>query len=305
MPNIEINANNIKKFAKRLQKNVVDHNIELTLSQSQELLAKTLGSTNFNELIKKFEPINSDSNVSLEVNTPEKNQYVFDRYLFLITSFKELLKKENSSISMCTIEHIDDFEYGIYLKSYFNHSYTIDFHSISFNKIESDIIGSGFSKEDASEIKLILRVALTSPENGGSGESKSHLTSVIGYESLMFAKKLWNYLDDNNTPDKKIHVLKIDLNSTSNKEYVLIDDEYYSKYSYKKLDFINYKKYIAPFITKSKNLTSEYYDYSGIYNLPSFDDEKTNVTFYILMNVTTRKKDHIQFIEKPDSFRWG
>lgn len=298
MPNIEINANNIKKFAKRLQKNVVDHNIELTLSQSQELLAKTLGSTNFNELIKKFEPINSDSNVSLEVNAPEKNQYVFDRYLFLITSFKELLEKENSSISMCTIEHIDDFEYGIYLKSYFNHSYTINFHSINFNKIESDIIGSGFSKEDASEIKLILRVALTSPENGGSDLSQRHLLSLIVYESLMFAKKLWDYLDDKNSPDKKTHVLKIDLNSTSNKEYVLIGDEYYSKYLFKQLDFTDYKKYIAPFINKSKNLTSEYYNYSGMHNFRSLHGE-ARATFYILMNVTTRKKDLIQFIEKP------
>ncbi len=55
-----------------------------------------------------------------------KFSYMKKKYLvlfvafFVIDSFNKLLAREDSSISLCVIQHIEDFEYKIYIKSYFD-----------------------------------------------------------------------------------------------------------------------------------------------------------------------------------------
>lgn len=244
MPNIELNADNIKKFAKRLQKNVVNHDIKLTLSQSQELLAKTLGATNFNELIKKFEPVGITIDNEAKENKQEEKIYDgFNPYTFFVDSFNKLLARKNSSISSCLIQHIEDFEYKIYLKSHFDYDYKINFNSICFNEMESEIVNSGFSREDAAEIKLILNCALLNDDNIYQDR---YLKQIAPYESLLFAKNLWDFLNKENNVKKKSHIMKIDMKSNANSKILLIDNKYYQENNYYRVNLEFYNAVVFP-----------------------------------------------------------
>lgn len=299
MPNIELNADNIKKFAKRLQKNVVNHDIKLTLSQSQELLAKTLGATNFNELIKKFDTVSITVNDEVENNNQEEKIYEgFNPYTFFVDSFNKLLAREDSSISLCVIQHIEDFEYKIYIKSYFDCEYKINFNLIAFNEMEDEMINAGFSRKDAAQIKLILNCSLLNADEDSIYEDR-YYKRIAPYDSLLFAKNLWIFLNKENTLNKKNHIMKIDLESNANKKIMLINGQYYIEDSYHRVDGDIYRKDLAPYIKKTGGLPIDCYKYFKGYS-PAFNKcDDPEAIFYILMNIVTRETDIIKFVKKP------
>lgn len=78
MSNIAINAENFKRFAKRLQKHSESYGIKLSLADSQELLAQTLGAANLFEM----QSILAQESVSREAE--------------FIAKYKEIIKDETA-----------------------------------------------------------------------------------------------------------------------------------------------------------------------------------------------------------------
>lgn len=103
MSTLSIDLENFKRFAKRLQKEQKKLGFEQSLSQSQDLLAKTFGCANYHEFHIKFsqEEITEKSNIHKE-------------YLYKL---KELLSQKNSSIDKCLIV-FDDYSKNYHLSIY-------------------------------------------------------------------------------------------------------------------------------------------------------------------------------------------
>lgn len=77
MSNVELNEVNVKKFSKRLHKSLVEKNIDITLSESKELFAKSLGFNNYYSLSNSIEKIKNVENEK-KINTQKELFYAKD-----------------------------------------------------------------------------------------------------------------------------------------------------------------------------------------------------------------------------------
>lgn len=282
MSNIEITADNIKKFAKRLQKNTKEKGFNLSLSESQELLAKTLGSNNYNALIKSIE-----SSLNLLKKQDEKNHInnVVEKtenrnqtsssseVIDFSNLLKEIVNLPDNKISMCYFqkEHISTAKnkYTLYFSSIYGDTFKFEFGRSGFSDVLYEhIVLAGLSNYDADNIiKLIC-----SPK-------KDILNNR--FDSITFAKELFEFLGDK----KETHVIKIDC--SINDSYTKIDGEYYSiskaKVSKRCFESIQFTSWYS----NDKN----YFDISGI-NIEINTDyhSKENIEITRFHNVETPRK---------------
>jgi len=132
MSNIIINAENLKRFAKRLQKQSTELGLDLSLSQSQELLAKVLGANNFFEIHQLL-------------TVPDKN--VEDLFLDELNS---ILNQKPSSIRKSFME----IDYGNFVINFMGNqeeSYGVYFGA-THEHVEKGLRGVGISKQESFQI---------------------------------------------------------------------------------------------------------------------------------------------------------
>jgi len=174
MSNIEITVDNIKKFSKRLQKNAKEKGLELSLSESQELLAKTLGSNNFNTLLKTIEIKNgteSEKKLTFEEARDKIISTISDiendqghTYNKVYTAFYEclnyLLQFEGSKIESCYFEKKEgagNFSFSFY--NIFN-EFDMFFNKYSNRPIPERMKHSAYSDQDAELMSHITQCKL-------------------------------------------------------------------------------------------------------------------------------------------------
>lgn len=162
MSNREINATNVKKFSKRLQKQISEKGLKLSLAESHELLAKTLGCNNYDQLLKsisieKTAPIKialsmiekskgmtfdeADENIrKIIVNIhnlqarkqlEENNTLIFEGFY---ECFINLLNMKDSGISLCYFQRNGNYDYSLHFETIFE-----DLLEISTNEFFDDI----------------------------------------------------------------------------------------------------------------------------------------------------------------------
>jgi len=180
MSNIEINATNIKKFSKRLQKQTKEKGISLSLAESHELLAKTLGCNNYDQLLKS---INSEKSTPIKIDLDkssnakiytyeEANENILrvisnlhtlsakneltknDPLIFekFITCLENLLYVNESSISLCYFQKDYNFKHFIHFETIFGDTAEISTGNIvceETNDIAHAMTRSGFSAIDS------------------------------------------------------------------------------------------------------------------------------------------------------------
>lgn len=161
MSNIELNATNIKKFSKRLHKHATEKGLNISLSESQELFAKSLGHNNYhnlcNNIVEKekaspqIKEKNTEENISESYNYTELygkfdaiNQEIVkklikeDREITIEEEVETFYKKlilvlnvKESGIVNCYLEKggIEKHEYKIVFTTIYNDISTLDLSS--------------------------------------------------------------------------------------------------------------------------------------------------------------------------------
>lgn len=218
MSKIEITADNIKKFSKRMQKNAPEFGAKLTLSAANELLAKTLGANNYHDLVSKLEVTSEPKEAINKIIMVDPADSDCEKFLKLLHN---ILMMEESSIATC------------YLTEHFNNSFKLKFISIfgdeysyTFDGGESvstqsgvycNFLESGFSKMDAGLISTLFFDIKYLPNIDFSSR----------FDSIRFGKNLFNHLNEIKKYSVKAHVLKCDESSPVNKDLVNINGIYY------------------------------------------------------------------------------
>lgn len=228
MSNIEITADNIKKFAKRLQKNTKEKGFDLSLSESQELLARTLGSNNYNALIKNIETSKNSVSKKSEIENPN------NLYSIFINQIKEIVNHPDNGINLCFLEcnNAEKHDYSLVFESSFGDHYSFNFCKdekflslfTPTNNFYSDnetqtlrddfhyhIMKFGISFKDALKISDLLI-------------SPSYNSLHNRFESIKFTKNLFDFIGSH----KKRHMIKFE--KSIHKEFEIIDGDYYTYY---------------------------------------------------------------------------
>jgi hypothetical protein len=209
MSNIEITADNIKKFAKRLQKNTKEKGFELSLSESQELLARTLGSNNYNALIKTIQSSSLPLSSKTEENKKEEHQFKY-----FLNELKTILNHPESGIAICYLENSDNYDYSLVLGSvfgdYFYFKFGMDMNKQYEQDLYTNIVNVGFKTEDATMIFKLL--------NNIDGNILTNR-----FNAIQFATKLFEYIGE----DKQKYIVKLDLKHLKKHEFVVLDNKLY------------------------------------------------------------------------------
>lgn len=218
MTTISINLENFKRFSKRLQKEQSKLGFEQTLSQSQEMLARTLGFSNYFEFQNK---IKDDSS--------KTSENIYKEYLLRL---KNILDREDSSISKCfftTHSHNEKIIMEIHSKN--GYGIALDFNQLTKNLFK--ITKKHFDYEDVYAIQqlndeffnqnnngrfwMLDELALKAPNN----DVHYYATEIPFISNALFleARKMFKNTNGN-------VLLKIELN----KNEKIIDDRYYRTY---------------------------------------------------------------------------
>lgn len=265
MSNIEINATNVKKFSKRLQKQISEKGLKLSLAESHELLAKTLGCNNYDQLLKsisieKTAPIKialstiekskgmtfdeADENIrKIIVNIhnlqarkqlEENNTLIFEGFYECL---KNLLNVSESGISLCYFQKNGQYQYSLHFETIFQ-----DLQVISTNDIFDDLRSrasvkmnkSGFSERDIQLMDCIERCELF-PFSKNKFEVKKFLTAFSEFLNKKYG-------------EKTRHLFKIntDFSSELNKKIIKIDEDYYYEDTIYLKDDIFRRKVLEP-----------------------------------------------------------
>lgn len=218
MTTISINLDNFKRFSKRLQKEQSKLGFEQTLSQSQEMLARTLGFSNFFEFQNK---INED------VAKPSNN--IYEEYL---TRLKSILDREDSSIRKCfftTHSHNEKIIMEIHSKN--DYAIGLDFNQLTKNLFK--ITKKYFDYEDVYAIQQLNDEFFNQTSNGRfwildelgfktpNNDIHYYTTEVPFISNALFiqARKMFKNLNGN-------ALLKIELDENEK----IIDGKYYRTY---------------------------------------------------------------------------
>lgn len=153
MSDIVINSENFKRFSKRLQKSLRENDCNKTLMESQEILAKVLGSSNTFELMKNLAP-----EEKLIVNVIDNIEYVKKAQLFL-SELSNLLVPDssgNSTIKACFFEviHENSIVMTIVSEKIVKDKYCFYFgEETNDYKIYEELIYAGFGRCDSDKIQ--------------------------------------------------------------------------------------------------------------------------------------------------------
>lgn len=153
MSDIVINSENFKRFSKRLQKTLKENDCKKSLMESQEILAKVLGSSNTFELMKNLTP-----EESVVLKTVDNIEYEKKAQLFLSELNNLLMGDEtgNSSIKECYFEVNEGYLILILsaVRNLVKHKYCFYFgEDTNDYKIYAELIYSGFGNSDANKIQ--------------------------------------------------------------------------------------------------------------------------------------------------------
>lgn len=250
MSNIEINATNIKKFSKRLQKQTKEKGISLSLAESHELLAKILGCNNYDQLLKSirvertlpikidsstieksktltFEEVNSKiRDIIVNLHTLQARKQLKENDPLIFDGFNECLRNilnvSKSGISLCYFQKNGNYDYSLRFETIFE-----DLLEISTDDIFDDIRSrpsikmnkSGFSKLDATLMHNIETCDLF-PFSKNKFEFKKFLTAFSDFLNKKYG-------------EKTRHIFKITIADESNNKnkIVKIDNKYYVRHT--------------------------------------------------------------------------
>lgn len=153
MSDIVINSENFKRFSKRLQKTLKENDCNKTLMESQEILAKVLGSSNTFELMKNLTP-----EESIVLKKVDNIEYEKQAQLF-ISELNNLLMADNSgnsSVKECYFEVKEGYLILVLsaVRNLVKHKYCFYFgEDTNDYKIYAELIYSGFVNSDANKIQ--------------------------------------------------------------------------------------------------------------------------------------------------------
>lgn len=218
MSDIVINAENFKRFSKRLQKSTKTRGLEISLSEAQNLLAETFGVADYLEMSSKLKmPDPAKSHMPLiRPETPWPEESVLSIVEHFISKLKTILSKKDSSIMKCYID--EDFG-NIILNfvSYNGDGWGLYFGSSStIQKVH--LTSCSISESDAEDIINLVKEYV--PDNK--------------YEGLLFGSKLMEY--DRNIANQQT-IFKYQLEPDGRD--IILDDIYYSlRYAIVTLDYL-------------------------------------------------------------------
>lgn len=144
MTTISINLENFKRFSKRLQKEQNKLGFEQSLTESQEMLAKTLGFSNYFEFHKKFNEQKPEKDTESSVN-------LYKEYLLKL---KEILDRDGSEISKCFFQY-DEHQKKNYMQLESKSGYAI---GLDFDRLTKNLFSITKKHFDYEDINLIQRL---------------------------------------------------------------------------------------------------------------------------------------------------
>lgn len=259
MSSIEINATNIKKFSKRLQKHSELFGYKATLSESQEFLAKILGKNTYNELLKIVSQSNddltiddSDSSIELKNKTESFVDLESEQFVY---SLKNIVNLSDSNIIFCYFSKKDIATYDIVFKSCYGDEYVYRFGKKDLNIGMNNITEFGISAVDAERIHSVFY------------EHFKHFKNR--FDSIDFASRLYKYLQMTTGHTLMAYCFKLDVNHELLKNIILVNDTLYER------DYI----YVTPQIFKEMNSLSINSKYSHLLN-PNFESNYNSSKMY-------------------------
>lgn len=251
MSSIEINATNIKKFSKRLQKHSESFGYKATLSESQEFLAKILGKNTYNELLKIVSPSNEDhsiedeSDLSIELKNQTESFVDLESEQF-VSSLKNIVNLSDSNIVFCYFSKKDIATYDIVFKSCYGDEYVYRFGKKDLNIGINQITEFGISAVDAARLHGVFHEHFNAFKNR--------------FDSIDFASRLYKYFQMTTGHTLMAYCFKLDVNHELLKNIILVNDTLYER------DYI----YVTPQIFKEMNSLSINSKYSYLLN-PQFE----------------------------------
>lgn len=232
MSNIELNATNIKKFSKRLHKHATEKGLNISLSESQELFAKSLGHTNYhnlcNNIVEKEKVFTKNKEMPSKENITESYDYTElykkidainqeiikklikeDREITLDEEVETFYKKfilvlnvKESGIVNCYLEKSEDkkYEYKIVFTTIYNDTSILDLSFFTVNRYES-LLKGGMKEKD---VKFIMRCFHISGYDEVSRKEIYHDIKIDQrFNMIEFNENLFNFLNNKTKINKK------------------------------------------------------------------------------------------------------
>lgn len=255
MSNIELNATNIKKFSKRLHKHATEKGFNISLSESQELFAKSLGHTNYhnlcNSIVEKEKIFTKTKEAPLVENITESYNYpdLHNKMNEINQKIVEKLIKENRDITVeeqvevfyekfilvlnakesgivnCYLDKSKDkaYDYKIIFTTIYNDQTFINLSSFQHEGYKF-LIDSGIKEKDA--IYIMRSFQIHGRDSTSNIERHHHIQLNQRFEMIEFNEKLWEFLNKKTKVNEK-YVFKC-IEHESIEDLICLNGKYYN-----------------------------------------------------------------------------
>lgn len=285
MSNIELNATNIKKFSKRLHKHATEKGLNISLSESQELFAKSLGHTNYhnlcNSIVEKEKIFTKTKEAPIVENITESYNYpdLHNKMNVINQKIVEKLIKENRDITVeeqvevfyekfilvlnakesgivnCYLEKNKNREhhYNITFTTVYNDQPFINLFSSSRDIYYKGLIDYGMKEEDARSIMNCFNI---SGFDHVAGEERNYSIKLDQrFNMIEFNNSLWGFLNHKTKVNEK-YVFKY-IEDRNIDRLILLNGKYYKSIGFevspnKSYNFKNLKSLPVQGIYKGK-----------------------------------------------------